>query len=118
MTLSDIRNECWEQARESTTIDEDRLWRTAEMNRYINRVYRILAKETECIVDSISAFTQLAITGTDETPASYYIALDPRIRCIEEAKWATNGYNIYETSIDRFGTPQWEITTGAPSLLS
>lgn len=57
MTLSEIRAECWAIARESSTIDKDRLWTKAEMNRYINRVYNFIAKETLCIRDSMSAET-------------------------------------------------------------
>ena len=54
MTLSEIRDECWDVARETATNDEDRLWSVKEMNRYINRVYRKIAKDTRCIRDSIT----------------------------------------------------------------
>jgi hypothetical protein len=55
MTLDEIRQECWDEARETATNDLDRLWTTSEMNRYINRVYRNIARETRCIRDSISS---------------------------------------------------------------
>ena len=55
MNLRQIREECWGIARETATIDEARLWTTAEMNLYINRVYRVIARETKCIRDSITA---------------------------------------------------------------
>lgn len=54
MTLEDIRQECWDEARETGTNDQDRLWTTSEMNRYINRVYRRIARETKCIRDSVT----------------------------------------------------------------
>lgn len=54
MTLEEIREECWDEARETATNDLDRLWTTSEMNRYINRVYRNIARETRCIRDSIT----------------------------------------------------------------
>lgn len=54
MTLSEIRNECWSIARETSTIDQDRLWNKADMNRYINRIYNYIAKETLCIRDSMT----------------------------------------------------------------
>jgi hypothetical protein len=68
MILKDIRQECWDIARETATNDNDRLWTKAEMNRYINRVYRLIAKETRCIRDDIS----YRITST---PYANYAAL-------------------------------------------
>jgi hypothetical protein len=67
MNLSDIRQECWDEARETATNDLDRLWTTSEMNRYINRVYRNIARETKCIRDSI---TPSICRITSSTPAS------------------------------------------------
>lgn len=62
MTLSEIRQEAWDIARETATTDEDRLWTTAEMNRYINRIYRWIARETKCIRDSApSAITHIHV---------------------------------------------------------
>jgi len=61
MNLSDIRAEAWGVAREVATDDAFRLWTTAEMNRYINRVYRHIARETKCIRDAITpAVCQIA----------------------------------------------------------
>lgn len=54
MNLKELRDECWDVAREVATIDSDRLWSTKEMNRYINRVYRYIAKETKCIKDAVT----------------------------------------------------------------
>jgi len=55
LNLKDIREECWDIARDTATTDSDRLWTTREMNRYINRVYRFIARETKCIRDDITA---------------------------------------------------------------
>lgn len=55
MNLKQIREEAWDIAREVATVDLDRLWTTREMNRYINRTYRFIARETKCIRDSTTA---------------------------------------------------------------
>lgn len=55
MNLAEIRQEAWDLAGETGTSDKVRLWKTPEMNRYINRVYRATARETKCIRDSITA---------------------------------------------------------------
>ncbi len=34
--------------------DADHLWKKVEMNRYINRIYKFIARETKCIRDSIT----------------------------------------------------------------
>lgn len=54
MTLDDLRQEAWNLARETATVDADRLWSESEMNLYINRVYRFIARETKSIRDSIT----------------------------------------------------------------
>ena len=54
MKLKELRDEAWGVARETATIDADRLWTKAEMNRYINRVYEFIAKDTKCIRDDIT----------------------------------------------------------------
>jgi hypothetical protein len=62
MNLQQLRNEAWDIAREVGTSDIDRLWTTAEMNRYINRVYRFIARETKCIRDSVpSTLTRITV---------------------------------------------------------
>lgn len=54
MNLKQLRDEAWDIAREVGEKDADRLWTTREMNRYINRVYRKIARETKCIRDSVT----------------------------------------------------------------
>lgn len=115
MTLKEIREECWDVARDTASIDQDRLWPTKEMNRYINRIYRKICKETACLVDSVSTFTQISITGSNENPAAIYIDLDPRILFIEEAKWATGGWFVREVSVSKWTNPLWETFSGPPT---
>lgn len=55
MTFKEIRDEAWAIAREVSTSDVERLWPLAEMNRYINRTYRTVARETRCIRDSVTS---------------------------------------------------------------
>lgn len=54
MTLKELREEAWEIARDVAIVDQDRLWPSREMNKYINRVYKRMARETQCIRDSIT----------------------------------------------------------------
>jgi len=54
MNLKQLREEAWARAREISNSDSTRLWTKAEMNGYINRVYRYIAKETRCIRDAIT----------------------------------------------------------------
>lgn len=54
MNLKEIRDEAWALARVSSGNDANKLWNEAEMNRYINRVYRYIARETKCIRDAIT----------------------------------------------------------------
>jgi len=54
MTLKEIREEAWEIARDVALVDQDRLWPSREMNKYINRAYKQIARDTKCIKDSIT----------------------------------------------------------------
>ena len=54
MNLKQIREEALGVARDDGDIDSDRLWSKDDMNRYINRVYRRIAKETKCIRDAVT----------------------------------------------------------------
>jgi hypothetical protein len=63
MNLREIRDEAWAVAREIGTTEATRLWSTKEMNRYINRVYRFIARETRCIRDArTTAVCRIAVT--------------------------------------------------------
>jgi hypothetical protein len=71
MNLMQIRDECWAIARETGTSDQTRLWTQAEMNMYINRVYRHIARETRCIKDDIT----YRITSAPYTDYAALVAL-------------------------------------------
>ena len=128
MNLKSIRDECWGIAREVSTIDTDRLWSQAEMNRYINRIYRWIARETRCIRDAITP-TLCNITCTpilDPTygsnPSSWLYnrlvipqnyALDPSILDIDEVKWTTLQWRLNKVSVRKWqSNPWWEQVVG------
>jgi hypothetical protein len=67
MNLSQIRTQCWNEARVVATTDELRLWTTAEMNAYINRIYRWIARETKCIRDAVTP----SLCLIDSSPVDY-----------------------------------------------
>lgn len=71
MNFKQIRDEAWAIARETAVYDSDRLWTKTEMDRYINRVYRFIAKETKCIRDDITT----AICRITVAPYTDYAAL-------------------------------------------
>lgn len=84
MNLKQLREEAWDIARETATIDSDRLWTKAEMNRYINRVYRFIARETKCIRDAA-------------TPSICQIAVAPPVDAAAlEAAAATNVFDAQD----------------------
>ena len=140
MNLRDIRSECWDIARETATNDQDRLWSTSEMNRYINRTYRQIARETRCIKDAqtvslclldspVVDYTTLT-PGTmdyiwandpnswlyhkDVTPFTY--PLDPVILDVDEVKWTTRQWRLTKVSVKKWQVnPWWEQVIGMPT---
>lgn len=131
MNLREIREECWVQARDTALTDSDRLWPEKEMNRYINRIYRYIARETQCIKDSstpavcildvdVVDYTTLT-AGTldyiwaneegnwlyqkDVTP--YLIPLDPTILKIDEIKWLDYPYRLHKVSCRKWQDDSW-----------
>lgn len=54
MNLKQLREEAWDVARETAINDQDRMWSVREMNRYVNRIYKYIAKETRCIKDAVT----------------------------------------------------------------
>lgn len=72
MNLKELRDEAWSIGRETGTTDATRLWTKSEMNRYINRVYRAIAKETRCIRDAITP----AVCKIDVAPPANLAALE------------------------------------------
>jgi hypothetical protein len=131
MNLREIREECWVLARDTALTDSDRLWPEKEMNRYINRIYRYIARETQCIKDSSSPevalldipvvdYTTLT-AGTldyiwaneagnwlyqkDITP--YLVALHPSILQIDEVKWMSQPWRLRKVSASKWKTNVW-----------
>lgn len=145
MNLAQIRSECWTIARETATNDSDRLWTKAEMNIYINRVYRDIARQTRCIRDDITyrivcePYADLAAltlaAATDPYAAEdlvryndvnswmygtlcspYVYALDPKIIDVEEAKWTSRQWRLTKVSVKKWQVnPYWEQVVGLPT---
>lgn len=143
MTLLDIRNEAWEVARDTlagSMVDGDRLWPSAEMNRYINRTYRKIARDTRCIRDaSTPAVCQIAVAPIDYTTyqvgtldyqwantlgswmyhlnvAPYLLPLHPSIIDIDEVKWTTQYWKLTHVSVTKWQPNTiWEQVIGMPT---
>jgi hypothetical protein len=140
MNLKQIREEAWDIAREIGTVDSDRLWTTTEMNRYINRVYRQIARETRCIRDAttlaICNITSAVIDYTTYTPGTqdyiwandptawlyhknvcpYIYTLDHRIIDVVECKWTSRQWRLNKVSVAKWQTnPWWEQVVGLPT---
>lgn len=128
MNLKQIREECWDVAREVTDIDQDRLWSKREMDRYINRIYRWIARETKCIRDAITPeICNITCTpvldpvygsnpsswlyGIPVIPQNY--ALDSRIIDIDEVKWTNLQWRLTKVSVRKWQpNPWWEQVVG------
>lgn len=140
MNLRDIREEAWNWAHDFAQRDEDHLWPQAEMNTYINRVYRRIASETHCIQDSSTlAVCQIASDPVDYTTyaegtldyiwantegmwlyqrdvAPYLYTLHSSILKIEEVKWTTRQWKLVKVSARKWQTnPYWEQVVGMPT---
>jgi hypothetical protein len=131
MNLREIREECWEQARDTALTDSDRLWREKEMNRYINRVYRYIAREAQCIRDSSTPeVCILAVTPVDYTTyvagtldyiwaneagnwlyhldvTPYLLPLHASILQIDEVKWMGAAYRLMKVSSQKWKQDVW-----------
>jgi hypothetical protein len=143
VNLKQIREECWDLARDVAIVDADRLWTTREMNRYINRIYRWIARETRCIRDSSDVnptlcqitsdpvdWTTLTVAdGLDYTWATtegawlyqkdvcpYVYTLSPLILDIDEVKWTTRQWKLNKVSVKKWqSNPWWEQVLGMPT---
>ena len=140
MNLKEIREECWGIARDVALVDADRMWTTPEMNRYINRVYRFIARETQCIKDSITPEVCLiSVTPVDYTTlepgtldyiwanevgnwlyhldvAPYLLPLHASILQIDEAKWMQQPWKLQKVSSTKWKrNPWWERVSGIPT---
>lgn len=143
MNLLELREEAWDIARDTAEADEDKLWSTREMNRYINRIYRYIARECKCIresSDTNATLCQIASTPVDYTtltPADglsytwandasswlyhkdvtpYVYTLSPLIIDIDEVKWTTRQWRLTKVSVKKWQTnPWWEQVVGMPT---
>lgn len=141
MNLKQLREECWDLGRDYATVDSDRLWRASEMNRYINRVYRRIARECQCIKDSttpaVCLITVAPIDYTTYPPGSldYIFANDPEnwlyhldvapylltlhtsIVQIDEVKWEKTPLPLHKVSSSKWKkqNPWWERVIGLPT---
>lgn len=141
MNLREIRESIWRKARELNVPDVDRLWPAAEMNQYINRTERRLARECRLIRDARTAeivllsfdlvdYTTLtADDGLDyiwaTTPTSwlyqqdvcpYVVDLDSRIIDIDEAKLIEYDWKLRKVSCQKWQQNiRWEQTKGMPT---
>jgi len=106
MNLMEIREEAWDEALDISTRDADRFWKKREMNRYINRIYRHIARETRCIRDATTpAVCLIASAPVDYTtydPASldYIWANDPNNTNLYQTDVAPYLHTLHESIID------------------
>lgn len=132
MNLREIREECWDVARDTALTDSDRMWREKEMNRYINRVYREIARETQCIRDaSTVAVCLLNVDPVDHTTLTpedgldyiwandpdnwlyqadvtpYLLPLHPSILQIDDCKWVNQAYTLLKVSSTKWRADVW-----------
>lgn len=139
MNLGEIREEIRDSAADDVGEDDDRSWSDAEIDRYINRIYRKIASETLCIRDSTTvAVCRIDCTVVDYTTLvagtqDYIWANDPdswlyqknvapylypyhsSILKIEEAKWEKRPWKLTKVSASKFqSNPWWEQVIGQP----
>jgi len=139
-TLEEIRDECRAIARDSALIDADRLWPNAEMNAYINRTHRHIARETRCIRDATTpAVVMISMTPTDYTTyvagtldyiwandaggwlyqldvCPYLYDLHASILQIDEIKLMSEPRYLHKVSVTKWQlNPWWEQVVGIPT---
>lgn len=131
MNLRDIREECWDIARDTALTDSDRMWPESEMNRYINRVYRFIARECQCIKDAATpSVCQIAVDPVDYTTLTvgtldyiwaneagnwlyqrdvtpYLLTISPLILQIDEIKWMGQPYILRKVSSSKWKNNVW-----------
>jgi hypothetical protein len=131
MNLREIREECWDVARDTALTDSDRMWREKEMNRYINRVYREIARETQCIKDATTVAVCLIdvvpVDYTTLTPGTldyiwanevgnwlyqadvtpYLLPLHSSILQIDDCKWVGAAYTLLKVSASKWKADVW-----------
>jgi hypothetical protein len=137
MDLAAIRDEAWDMAEDTATIDKDRFWPKAQMNLFINRIHRHIARETRCIKDATTPEVCLIASepvnylayaaGTLDAmwaanPSSplyqmdvcpYLFDIHPTILEIKEVKWVTKLWEVTKASVKKWQqNPIWEQDLG------
>ncbi len=141
MTLSELRTVCRSDfARDDASVNADRLWPDAEMNRHINRICRHVARETLCLQDSTTVAVCLiasapvdyttyaegslgALWAADSSSALYekdvapYLhALHASILRVDDVKWVSRGRSLTRVSVSKWQEcAQWEQRIGVPT---
>ena len=140
MNLLQIRNEVRDASDDNVGEDVDMLWSDTEIDRYINRVYRRIAKETLCIKDATTTsicmidsnvvdYTTLEAGTLDyiwandsenwlyqKDVAPYLYEIDPLILRIDEIKWVSRPWKLTKVSVTKWQTnPYWELVVGLPT---
>ncbi len=140
MNLGEIKEECWAIARDTALDDEDKLWPSAEMDLYANRVYKEIARETLCILDATTVdvcqiasdpvvYTDL-VAGTldyiwandpeawlyQKNVCPYLYTLHPSIIKIHEVKWTKRQWKLTNVSSSKWqDNVWWEQVIGMPT---
>ena len=100
MNLKELRDEAWSVAREVGTTEADRLWTTADMNRYINRVYHYIAKETRCIRDAVTpSVCKIDVAPPTDLAALEALALVDASAADDLAEYHREGSWMYHTLV-------------------
>jgi hypothetical protein len=140
MNLAQIREECWEEAFDVIGSGSDKFWPEDVMNRYINRIYYHIARETRCIRDASTASVCIIdgsvvdystyasgtldyIWANDSTSPLYQLDVAPylydlhkSILDIDEVKLMRRKYQLHKvTSAVWQRNTMWEQTIGAPT---
>lgn len=140
MNLLEIREEAWADALEVGQRDADRFWPEKQMDGYINRIYRFIAKETRCILDAttpaVCLISSAPVDYTTYTPgtldyiwandpnnflyqldvAPYLHTLHPSIIDVDSCEWTSRYYRLTKVSACKWDDrAHWEWVTGMPT---
>lgn len=140
MNLQEIREEAWDDALEVGSSDVDRFWPERQMNRYANRIYRHIARETRCIQDVTTPEVVLInsapvdYTTYDPTTLDYLWANDPEtwlyqqdvapylhtlhpsIIDVDSCEWSSRFWRLIKVSFSKWEQrTHWEWVVGMPT---
>lgn len=140
MNLLQIREEARDYSGDTVGEDADKLWSDSEIDRYINRIYREISKETLCIRDattpsiclidsSVIDYTTYTVGTLDyiwandpanwlyhKNVAPYLYDIDSSILRIDEIKWTNKPWKLNKVSVAKWqSNPYWELVIGMPT---